>query len=371
MSSSSGPDFLPPPNQHPGADHSTPQPPVPGAQPLESLGPGVPPRASEPPRMLLVRVIGWGVLVLIGILVFVMWPRGAPGVAPTTDAPSVPAPAPTSLPPVDIPTGALPSAEPIARPELIAQMAAEHGMDCVDEEREPWLIVGCYRWEPGRILTARFKLTAAAEIEKFQVTLLDDTVPTQEERSAYVLEMARPVLSAMEIPEPDIADLESAVENLTPMHFEPLERALAYVTHDGVAVLGLAPYGLETHPIRAVGPNVDAMLQVLAERGYECLDGLDERFECTHPSDTLFMGTLWQGQLLATSIHFPRAEPDDVADARLADAYAALAAVGPDGPVLNEAIARVVLDRSKHEFVNGLVVQRWESHIAIHSVDFP
>ena len=50
---------------------------------------------------------------------------------------------------------------------------------------------------------------------------------------------------------------------------------------------------------------------------------------------------------------------------------AALAAVGPDGPVLNEAIARVVLDRSKHEFVNGLVVQRWESHIAIHSVDFP
>ena len=53
------------------------------------------------------------------------------------------------------------------------------------------------------------------------------------------------------------------------------------------------------------------------------------------------------------------------------DAYAALAAVGPDGPVLNEAIARVVLDRSKHEFVNGLVVQRWESHIAIHSVDFP
>ena len=63
--------------------------------------------------------------------------------------------------------------------------------------------------------------------------------------------------------------------------------------------------------------------------------------------------------------------PDDIADARLVDAYAALTAVGPDGPVLNEAIARVALDRSKHEFVNGLVVQRWESHIAIHSVDFP
>jgi hypothetical protein len=54
-----------------------------------------------------------------------------------------------------------------------------------------------------------------------------------------------------------------------------------------------------------------------------------------------------------TSVHFPRAVPDDIADARLVDAYAALAAVGPDGPVLNEAIARVVLDRSKHEFVNG------------------
>ena len=318
--------------------------------------------------MLPMRAILGGVLVLVGALVFMMWPRGAP--APTV-SPSAAAPASTrSLPPVDLPTGNLPGVEPIARPGLIAEMAVEHGMDCVDEEREPWLIVGCYRWEPGRIVTARFKLTAAAEIEKFQVTLLDDAI-TQEERSAYTLEMARPVLSAMEIPEPDIADLESAVANLTPMHFEPLERALAYVTHDGVAVLGLAPYGLETHPIRAVGPNVDAMLQVLADRGYECLDGLDERFECTHPSGTLFMGTLWQDQLLATSVHFPRAVPDDIADARLVDAYAALTAVGPDGPVLNEAIARVVLDRSKHEFVNGLVVQRWESHIAIHSVDFP
>ncbi|MBK7820476.1 MAG: hypothetical protein IPJ61_05215 [Tessaracoccus sp.] len=323
---------------------------------------------------LVAGVIGLVVALIAGAS-YLFWPRATPEPIPTTSSSSAPepapnAPAPESLPTTHLPTGTLPSLAPLPRPEAITQLAAQHGLDCVDEEIEPWKIVGCYRWEPGRIATARFKLTDDAEIEKFQVTLLDHAI-TQQERSEYVMTMAEPVLDAMEVPGADVEALKAAVADLSPLHFKKLESGIVYVTHDGVAVLGLSPHELEWHPFRSLGTEVAAMLKVLGERGYSCFEP-EGRFECLHPSGASFSGATWEDGLLTASMMFPRGvTPSDPYDPRLLDTYAALEAIGPEGRVLNEAVARVVIDRSKHAFVDGFVVDRWEGHITFTGVDFP
>ena len=60
-------------------------------------------------------------------------------------------------------------------PAVVAALE-KHGLECLDEAYDPWLVKGCYAHADQRIVMVRMKVDASAGIEKFLVQVLDGNV---------------------------------------------------------------------------------------------------------------------------------------------------------------------------------------------------
>lgn len=270
-----------------------------------------------------------------------------------------------------VPSKDLPAQRPVPNPQVVEELQA-HGLTCMDEVAEAWMIKGCYEIAAGRIVSIRMKVIDDAVIEKFQVNVLDGTV-TESERLAEFTKLTELMFAAAKVGAADQQLIADAVAQQAVHEFEPIEWGELYLPEPGrdslVVTLtrpGIAPIG---HKLLA--ESSAAFLGELRNRDYTCEVTDESSFECTNEvPGAEISGALHEGGILTLSIWWegttiPPEHPTMI------DVYAALAAESTaDSEAIAHGLVKMCDETPERLYVNGFRVMRWESNYSVESVDF-
>jgi len=280
---------------------------------------------------------------------------------------------PSGIPGPELPSGDLPSQPAVPTPAVVAALE-KHGLECLDEAYDPWLVKGCYAHADQRIVMVRMKVDASAGIEKFLVQVLDGNVSTATRDAEFgvLLEL---MMAATDVPAADRREITRSVAAQEVREFERIGWGELYLPAPQPSVRTIIltradvnPSTLTARPILGSYESVEA---ALTDLGYSCRTEGDASFICDgkRPGEE-FSGAFNDGAVLTLSVWFEDGPP--AVDAPiLVDAYAMLATVAdPHSEAFRQGLARMALDAPEHVFMANCRIIRWEQRFEIGSVDF-
>jgi hypothetical protein len=250
----------------------------------------------------------------------------------------------------------------------------KHGLECLDEAYDPWLVKGCYAHADQRIVMVRMKVDATAAIEKFIVQVLDGNVPTATRDAEFgvLLEL---MMAAADVPAADRREITRSVAAEEVREFERIGWGELYLPAPQPTVRSITLTRADVNPssltARPILGSYESVKGALTDLGYTCREENDASFTCDgkRPGEE-FSGAFNDGAVLTLSIWFGGGLP--AVDAPiLLDAYAMLAAVGdPNSEAFRQGLAKMALDAPEQVFVVNCRILRWEQRLEISSVDF-
>ncbi|MGZ0152873.1 hypothetical protein ACXJJ3_37850 [Kribbella sp. WER1] len=315
----------------------------------QSFGPPVRPPRRRRTGLIVTLVAGLCLLLVAGATTYYFTRPDKPQAAP-------------------LPDGTLPQAPTIKTPPAVAAVASLAGLTCYDEVTEPWQLKGCYKYEDGRIVQARFKITAGGTIDKFQLQVMDDKA-TPSARVNELLKLAAPVFDAVKLSAADRSLITTSLQT-----GKNIERGKAQwgklnlAQSPTTATLGLEAPTVQYLPYWPVAEDYRPVVDELRTRGYDCKVDPGSHFECK--KDDLSMdGGIVDNGISTMSVWWSGSAPAYDAPV-MVDAYAVLARAGSRGEALRQGLARINKDHSELLYVDGVRLLRWTGHIELTGVSF-
>lgn len=268
-----------------------------------------------------------------------------------------------------VPSGELPEEKPVPENPVVEALTA-HGLTCMDEMSEPWMIKGCYQVEAGRIVMVRMKVTDEAQVEKFQVQAMDRNAAPKD-RTAEFLELTTLMFDASEVGAADRKLITEALDQDKDYIFEAIDWGELYLPKQTSSTTTM----ILTKPDVGEPPDKSVVaaapfLETLKERGYDCKAD-ESSYSCTGElAGAEIRGALHQGAILSMNVGWEgtviKADHET-----MIDTYAALAADGsPDAEAIRQGLAKMGKEMPERLYVKGFRIMRWETRYSIESVSF-